>query len=107
MESLDADYKRDEDWCNTERANTGDKANYLLQLINKHNEQKEAFLKVIIELQYNVRNKVISLLPINYYTLMSGCNIFASHKSKDLKFCNLFKYMLDFGINIYLVLIMT
>ena len=56
LESLDADYKRDEDWCNTERANTGDKANYLLQLINKHNEQKEAFLKVIIELQYNVRN---------------------------------------------------
>ena len=56
LESLDADYKRDEDWCSTERANTGDKANYLLQLINKHNEQKEAFLKVIIELQYNVRN---------------------------------------------------
>lgn len=46
LESLDADYKRDEDWCSTERANTGDKANYLLQLINKHNEQKEAFLKV-------------------------------------------------------------
>ncbi|XP_052080801.1 triple functional domain protein-like isoform X2 [Mytilus californianus] len=45
LESLDADYKRDEDWCSTERANTGDKANYLLQLINKHNEQKEAFLK--------------------------------------------------------------
>ncbi|XP_021366305.1 triple functional domain protein-like isoform X1 [Mizuhopecten yessoensis] len=45
LESLDRDYKRDEDWCNTERANSGDKANYLVQLINKHNEQKEAFLK--------------------------------------------------------------
>lgn len=49
LESLDADYKRDEDWCSTERANAGDKANYLLQLINKHNEQKEAFLKVLID----------------------------------------------------------
>ena len=65
LESLDADYKRDEDWCSTERANTGDKANYLLQLINKHNEQKEAFLKVIIELQYNVRNN-----SYHYYLLI-------------------------------------
>ncbi|KAJ8320623.1 hypothetical protein KUTeg_002210 [Tegillarca granosa] len=45
LESLDRDYKRDEDWCSTERANAGDKATYLVQLINKHNEQKEAFLK--------------------------------------------------------------
>ncbi|KAL3855027.1 hypothetical protein ACJMK2_014257 [Sinanodonta woodiana] len=45
LESLDRDYKRDEDWCSTERANTADKPTYILQLINKHNEQKEAFLK--------------------------------------------------------------
>jgi hypothetical protein len=47
LESLDRDYKRDEDWCGTERANTSDKPNYMVQLINKHNEQKEAFLKVL------------------------------------------------------------
>lgn len=49
LESLDRDYKRDEDWCNSEKAgttNTQAKATYLVQLINKHNEQKEAFLRV-------------------------------------------------------------
>ncbi|KAL4217263.1 hypothetical protein ACF0H5_023714 [Mactra antiquata] len=45
LESLDRDYKRDEDWCGTERASTSDKPSYMVQLINKHNEQKEAFLK--------------------------------------------------------------
>ena len=49
LESLDREYKRDEDWCNSEKAGTANiqaKAAYLVQLINKHNEQKEAFLKV-------------------------------------------------------------
>ncbi|KAH3753807.1 hypothetical protein DPMN_188457, partial [Dreissena polymorpha] len=45
LESLDRDYKRDEDWCGTERASVSDKPSYMVQLINKHNEQKEAFLK--------------------------------------------------------------
>ncbi|GFR68366.1 triple functional domain protein-like isoform X7 [Elysia marginata] len=48
LESLDREYKRDEDWCNSEKAGTANiqaKAAYLVQLINKHNEQKEAFLK--------------------------------------------------------------
>ena len=48
LESLDRDYKREEDWCGTERANISDKPSYMVQLINKHNEQKEAFLKVFI-----------------------------------------------------------
>ena len=47
LESLDRDYKREEDWCGTERANISDKPSYMVQLINKHNEQKEAFLKVL------------------------------------------------------------
>ena len=49
LESLDRDYKRDEDWCNSEKAgtnNTQAKAALLVQLINKHSEQKEAFLRV-------------------------------------------------------------
>ena len=50
LESLDRDYKRDEDWCGTDRANISDKPSYMVQLINKHNEQKEAFLKVIFHL---------------------------------------------------------
>ncbi|KDR16954.1 Triple functional domain protein, partial [Zootermopsis nevadensis] len=38
LDSLEREYKRDEDWC-------GDKATAVSQLINKHQEQKEAFLK--------------------------------------------------------------
>lgn len=46
LESLERDYRRDEDWCSNERVAAGEKSAFLLQLINKHNEQKEAFLKV-------------------------------------------------------------
>lgn len=38
LDSLEREYKRDEDWCNS----GSDK---LAQLITKHQEQKEAFLK--------------------------------------------------------------
>ncbi|XP_074654482.1 kalirin-like isoform X2 [Tubulanus polymorphus] len=44
LESLEREYRRDEDWCNTDKSGA-DKAQYLQQLINKHLEQKEAFLK--------------------------------------------------------------
>lgn len=46
LESLERDYRRDEDWCSNERVAAAEKSAFLLQLINKHNEQKEAFLKV-------------------------------------------------------------
>jgi len=47
LESLDREYRRDEDWCNTDKAAAiEDKVAYIQQLINKHQEQKEAFLKV-------------------------------------------------------------
>ena len=39
---------RDEDWCNTEKANSMDKVVYMTQMLNKHQEQKEAFLKVFL-----------------------------------------------------------
>lgn len=40
MDSLEKEYKRDEDWCSA--GSGGDKMG---QLISKHQEQKEAFLK--------------------------------------------------------------
>ena len=47
LESLDREYRRDEDWCSTDKAAAiEDKVAYIQQLINKHQEQKEAFLKV-------------------------------------------------------------
>ncbi|XP_025096323.1 triple functional domain protein-like isoform X1 [Pomacea canaliculata] len=45
LEALDRDYKRDEDWCSSDKSASGNRAAFLVQLINKHNEQKEAFLR--------------------------------------------------------------
>lgn len=44
LDSLEREYRRDEDWCSTGQPNV-DKATAISQLINKHQEQKEAFLK--------------------------------------------------------------
>lgn len=46
LDSLEREYRRDEDWCaSTQQSGTVDKATAISQLINKHQEQKEAFLK--------------------------------------------------------------
>lgn len=58
LESLEREYKRDEDFCSSEKATAAeDKVAYMQQLITKMLEQKEAFLKV------NTRHKqqIISL----------------------------------------------
>ncbi|XP_037034473.1 kalirin isoform X5 [Bradysia coprophila] len=43
LDSLDREYRRDEDWCSG--SNSPDKPKTMDQLIAKHQEQKEAFLK--------------------------------------------------------------
>jgi hypothetical protein len=49
LESLEREYRRDEEWCSSEKAaGVEDKVAYIQQLINKHQEQKEAFLKVLL-----------------------------------------------------------
>lgn len=47
LESLEQEYRRDEDWCASyEKLGTSAESDHLLPLISKHLEQKEAFLKV-------------------------------------------------------------
>ena len=47
LESLEREYRREEDWCSSESvAASSDKAAAMEQLILKHQEKKEAFLKV-------------------------------------------------------------
>ena len=46
LEALDRDYKREDDWCSLDKPVSGSRAAHIVQLINKHNEQKEAFLRV-------------------------------------------------------------
>lgn len=43
LDSLEKEYRRSEDWCGG--GGSSDKANLITQLITKHQEQKEAFLK--------------------------------------------------------------
>lgn len=46
LDSLEREYRRDEDWCSTgPQGANADKVTVISQLINKHQEQKEAFLK--------------------------------------------------------------
>uniref|UniRef100_A0A7N8YJV2 non-specific serine/threonine protein kinase n=1 Tax=Mastacembelus armatus TaxID=205130 RepID=A0A7N8YJV2_9TELE len=46
LESLEQEYRRDEDWCGShDKLGTSADSDHLLPLISKHLEQKEAFLK--------------------------------------------------------------
>lgn len=48
LESLEQEYRRDEDWCGShDKLGTSSDSDHLLPLISKHLEQKEAFLKVL------------------------------------------------------------
>lgn len=47
LDSLEREYRREEDWCSSDKSGNTDRATLISQLINKHQEQKEAFLKVI------------------------------------------------------------
>lgn len=49
LESLEQEYRRDEDWCGShDKLGLSAESDHLLPLISKHLEQKEAFLKVIM-----------------------------------------------------------
>lgn len=49
LESLEQEYRRDEDWCGShDKLGMSAESDHLLPLISKHLEQKEAFLKVIM-----------------------------------------------------------
>nr|CDS19379.1 kalirin [Echinococcus granulosus] len=49
LRSLEKDYRREEDWCRSDKAlNSGNVESYLNDLLSKHGEQKEAFLKACI-----------------------------------------------------------
>merc|ERR1719232_2484363 len=45
LDSLEREYKREDDWLSRHAASDHDRATLIAQLINKHQEQKEAFLK--------------------------------------------------------------
>lgn len=47
LESLEQEYRRDEDWCGgRDKLGPSSEIDHVIPLISKHLEQKEAFLKV-------------------------------------------------------------
>ena len=47
LESLEQEYKREEDWCGgADKLGPNCESDHVTPMISKHQEQKEAFLKV-------------------------------------------------------------
>lgn len=48
LESLEQEYKREEDWCGgADKLGPNSESDHVTPMISKHLEQKEAFLKVL------------------------------------------------------------
>ncbi|GAB6019934.1 hypothetical protein CHUAL_001465 [Chamberlinius hualienensis] len=45
LDSLEKEYRREEDWCSSDKSGSVERTTLITQLIGKHQEQKEAFLK--------------------------------------------------------------
>ncbi|CAH1789675.1 unnamed protein product [Owenia fusiformis] len=76
LECLEKEYQRDEDWCGTYRAQSGDKAQFLTSLLQKHQEQKEQFLKACT-LARRTAEMFIKYVHRNVHTLgmtLRSCN---------------------------------
>ena len=87
LDSLEREYRRDEDWCSSDKSGTLDKATLISQLINKHQEQKEAFLKVDnVSFEISYENNPI-YVPIIYYPVFPGL-YFSQKNGRDFpKIC--------------------
>ena len=70
LEALDRDYKRDEDWCSSDKSASSNRAAFLVQLINKHNEQKEAFLRVRSPQHLSIMTKWLMFIIIIIIIIM-------------------------------------
>lgn len=78
LDSLEREYKRDEDWCS--EGTIGDK---ITQLITKHQEQKEAFLKACTLARRTAETYLkYTSRSLQYYNYPQDANSEASIKSK-------------------------
>ncbi|TNN51049.1 Kalirin [Liparis tanakae] len=71
LESLEQEYRRDEDWCGGhEKLGLSADCEHLLPLISKHLEQKEAFLKVSRPPVRGQNVKETSIMHYKHFTLL-------------------------------------
>uniref|UniRef100_A0A8C5AER4 non-specific serine/threonine protein kinase n=1 Tax=Gadus morhua TaxID=8049 RepID=A0A8C5AER4_GADMO len=72
LESLEQEYRRDEDWCSGhDKVNSVAEGDQLLPLISKHLEQKEAFLKACTLARRNAE-VFLKYIHRNNFTLPGG-----------------------------------
>lgn len=58
LESLEQEYKREEDWCGgADKLGPNSESDHVTPMISKHLEQKEAFLKVTQSVLSRLRRK--------------------------------------------------
>lgn len=74
LESLEQEYKREEDWCGgADKLGPNSESDHVTPMISKHLEQKEAFLKVrISKYMFNLHVWFFfsSFLTVNIFCLM-------------------------------------
>lgn len=65
LESLEQEYKREEDWCGgADKLGPNSESDHVTPMISKHLEQKEAFIKVTKLFQFLFKKGHIKLLVI-------------------------------------------
>lgn len=73
LESLEQEYKREEDWCGgADKLGPNSESDHVTPMISKHLEQKEAFLKVV------------QLLPTVFSVFTGKKNVFTEVCSRSL-----------------------
>uniref|UniRef100_T1IXB4 Uncharacterized protein n=1 Tax=Strigamia maritima TaxID=126957 RepID=T1IXB4_STRMM len=76
LDSLEREYRREEDWCSSEKSSSSDKVTMLNQLINKHQEQKEAFLKACTLARRTAETFLkYSARSLQYYSFQGEANL--------------------------------
>lgn len=82
LDSLEKEYKREEDWCHRDGRNISDT---ITQLITKHQEQKEAFLKACTLARRTAETYLkYTSRSLQYYNYPQDANSEVSIKSKHM-----------------------
>lgn len=82
LESLEQEYKREEDWCGgADKLGPNSESDHVTPMISKHLEQKEAFLKVTQSVLFRPRGRKHS--QCNIYLRGDVVSFVAFHETFD------------------------
>lgn len=90
LESLEQEYKREEDWCGgADKLGPNSESDHVTPMISKHLEQKEAFLKVmsILALGFQVYPKKTVIIEMcSHSSLSQACTLARRNADVFLKY---------------------